>query len=92
MGPYGYDGSPALEAFEQTARAVKIPAKALDDNEDVSRSDVKAAILAASYWGHLPGRQAWITGSYLFDWATGEEQPESAGEVAKGLAFPRRAQ
>lgn len=92
MGPYGYDGSPALEAFEQTARAVKIPAKALDDNEDVSRSDVKAAILAASYWGHLPGRQAWITGSYLFDWTTGEEQPESVGDVAEGLAFSRRTQ
>jgi hypothetical protein len=92
MGPYGYDGSPALDAFEQTARTMRIPVKALDDESEVSRSDVKAALLTASYWGHLPGRQMWITGSYLFDWMTGEEQPESIGEVAQGLSYSRTIQ
>lgn len=89
MGPYGYDGSPALDALEQTARALKIPVKALDEDAEVSRSDVKAVVLATSYWGQLPGRQAWITGSYLFDWMTGEEQPETVAEAARNLAFSR---
>lgn len=72
MGPYGYDGPPALDAIAQTGTALNIPEKILDDEQDVSRSDVKAAVLAVSYWGHLPGRQGWITGSYLYDYMTGE--------------------
>jgi hypothetical protein len=91
-GPYGYDGPPAMEAIAQTGRALTIPATALDPDEELSRADVKAAFEAAGYWGHLPSRQMWITGSYLYDWTTGAESPETVGEAAEGLAFPRRPQ
>ena len=59
-------------------------------DEELSRADVRTALLAAGYWGHLPSRQAWITGSYIYDWATGEENPENAPEAAAGLAFARK--
>lgn len=84
MGPYGYDGPPALDAISQTGRALKIPFKAVDDEAEVTRSDVRAAVEAASYWGHLPGRQMWITGEYLYDYMTGEEDEFSLKEAMLG--------
>lgn len=87
--PYGYELSPAADAIEQTVRALKIVPKAWND-EEVTRQDVRAAVMAASYWGALPGRQLWITGEYLHDMATGEEQPESVLEFAEGAAFARK--
>lgn len=72
LSKYGYDASPAFDAFEKTAGAFDIPYK-LATGEEIERSDVKDAALAASYWGALPGRQMWISGEYLYDYATGEE-------------------
>lgn len=90
MGPYGYDASPAFDAFEQTVRAVKGAAEAVATDEEFEESDARSAALAIGYWAQLPARQMWITGSYLYDWITGEEDPESFGEVLRGLAFARR--
>jgi hypothetical protein len=59
------------------------------NDEEIDRGDVKAAVMAASYWGGLPGRQLWITGEYLHDVAVGEERPESVFEFAEGAAFAR---
>jgi hypothetical protein len=81
MGPYGYDGPPALDAISQTGRALKIPIAALDEDAEIKRGDVKAAVEAASYWGHLPGRQMWITGEYLYDYMTGEEEDFSVKDA-----------
>lgn len=72
LSKYGYDASPAFDAFEKTAGAFDIPYK-VAVGEEVDRSDIKDATLAAGYWGKLPARQMWITGEYLYDYATGEE-------------------
>ena len=92
MGPFGYDGPPVVEAMATTATALTLPAQAVDEDEEISRAEVKAAVLALGYWGHLPSRQMWITGSYLYDWATGAENPETAAEALEGLAYPRQQQ
>ena len=85
---FGYELAPAADAIDQTVRTLgNIPK--LWNEEEIERKDVKAAVMAASYWGALPGRQLWITGEYLHDVATGEEQPESALEFAEGAAFTR---
>lgn len=70
---YGFSASPAFDALDHTSRALKIPFKALNDDVDLGRGDAKSALLAVSYWGQLPGRQMWITGEYLTDYMTGEE-------------------
>lgn len=91
LTPFGYDASPAFDAFSMTARTAKIPLKALDDEQEVGRADVKAAVLTAGYWGKLPSRQAWITGEYLYDVATGEDSPDSPQEFVRNLFFSRPA-
>lgn len=92
LGPYGYDASPLFDAFEQTMKAVsRIGANATED-EEFDRDDVKAALLASSYWLGLPGRQTWITGSYLYDWMTGQDEPEDWQEAVRNIAFARPPQ
>lgn len=90
LGPYGYTASPAFDAFEQTVKAVKIPFKAAA-GEEITRSDVKSAVLATSYWGQLPGRQGWITGEYIYDVMTGQDEPEDIWEFTHDLMFARPA-
>ena len=46
--------------------------------------------MAVGYWAQLPSRQMYITGSYLYDWMMGYEEPEQPSEVLRGLAFPRQ--
>lgn len=91
LTPFGYGASPAFDAFEMTARTASIPLKALDEDQELGRSDVKAAVLTAGYWGKLPSRQAWITGEYMFDVMTGEEKPDDPGEFVKNMFFARPA-
>lgn len=90
FGPYGYDVSPAADAMEQTIRAMKGLSDLPNPDEEFDRADAKAAVLAVSYWAGLPGRQAWITGSYLYDWMTGEDVPETWQEAVRNLAYTRR--
>ena len=85
MGPYGYDAPPALDAISKTGRALKIPLKVVDPDQEVTKADVKAAVEAVSYWGHLPGRQLWITGEYLYAYMTGEVDEFSVRDAL----FPR---
>lgn len=90
LTPFGFGASPAYDGLEQTARALQVPYKALT-GEEVKRSDVKSIVLATSYWGHLPGRQTWITGEYMFDLMDGKESPENPAELLDGLMFSRPA-
>lgn len=69
---YDYEASPAFDAIDKSIGAFDIPYK-LATGEDIDRSDVKDLVLATGYWGKLPARQTWITGEYLYDYATGEE-------------------
>lgn len=90
LTPFGFGASPAYDGLEQTARALQIPYK-VASGEEFERSDMKSIILATSYWGHLPGRQTWITGEYLFDLMEGKERPDNPAELAKGVMFSRPA-
>lgn len=90
LGPYDYEASPAFSALAETAKALLIPYKAFAPDEEVTRSDIKAAAMAVSYWGALPGRQMWITGSYLYDWMTGKDEPDDVAEALRNLAYSRR--
>lgn len=90
MDIYGYSPSPAFDAYGALVAALQIPGR-LWDGDDVRRADVKAAVLATGYWGQLPARQAWITGEYLYDVATGQEQPDDPAEFLGGLMFARPA-
>lgn len=98
MGPdaYSYELTPAATAFKTlvgTGNTVLGVAGALAQGEpvDVDRSDYREAVMALGYWGHLPSRQMWITGEYLYRWMTGEDVPGSATEALRGVAFaPRR--
>lgn len=91
LTPFGYGASPAFDAFEMTARTAAIPLKAIDEDQELGRSDVKAAVLTAGYWGKLPSRQAWITGEYMYDVMTGEAKPDNPGEFVRDLFFARPA-
>lgn len=86
MGEYGYDGSAALDAFGSLSRAGQIAGEqgrdliAGEDENELTRADVKALTMATGYALKLPARQAWISAEYFHDWMTGEEQPESVME------------
>lgn len=94
MGPdaYSYELTPAATAFKTlvgTGNTALGVAGALAQGEpiDVDRSDYREAVMALGYWAHLPSRQMWITGEYVYRWTTGEDVPGSASEAARGLLF-----
>jgi len=63
---YGYSITPVADAFGSI----------VDTSKEISagnfgKSLARDAALAVGYWGHLPTRQAWLTGEYLYDWASG---------------------
>jgi hypothetical protein len=78
---YGYSFSPVVQAFEQTTRLSGQIAEG-----ELDRQLVKASLMTVGYWAALPARQAWITGEYLYDYATGEETDFSL----RDMVFQRR--
>ncbi|HUT77889.1 MAG TPA: hypothetical protein VM285_09400, partial [Polyangia bacterium] len=96
LGPeaYNYELSPSVEAIRSAVESLNIlggtgVALYKEGEPDLSRWDVKTLIEATGYWGKLPSRQMWITGSYLFDWMMGDEEPETPVEAARNLMFRR---
>lgn len=87
---FGYDISPVGGAFETIVKLGNSGLKALDEEKDLGRSDLKNAIDAVGTWAALPSRQAWITGSYLYDVATDEEQPADVMEFLRNMALARQ--
>ena len=95
MRGYGYSASAALDAPASLGPAARTAWRTVDqfiieDDKDLTRADVRAVVMAIGYWGHMPARQMWITGEYLYDWMTGEDVPETPQEAARNLAYPRR--
>jgi hypothetical protein len=88
LGDYGYEPGPVFDAFKALVGAGKAVQHALSEDE-VTRHDVRQVIDAIGYWGHLPTKQMWITGSYLTDWLTGQEQPTGPLEAGRNLLFAR---
>lgn len=87
---FGYDISPVGGAFETIVKLGNAGLKALDEEKDLGRSDLKNAVDAVGTWAALPSRQAWITGSYLYDVATDEEQPADVMEFLRNMALARQ--
>lgn len=83
---FGYEVSPIGAAFGGIAKGAVDLATGNFDN----RSAVQSAFLTASIWGHLPGRQAWITGEFFWDWLVNDLEPESFGEVLRHALLQRR--
>jgi hypothetical protein len=81
-GMTDFSGAPALEAGEAIVNgiwaAARMASAPFSDDTDITRKDVKDAIMAGGYIGHLPSRQLWQTGDYLFRWWTGDLQPDNA--------------
>ena len=90
LGDYGYEASPVFDAGEALVKLGK-SVGSVATGEDVTRQDVRAALDAAGYWGHLPTKQMWITGSFMYDWMTGADRPASPVEASRNLLFARPA-
>ncbi len=87
---FGYDISPVGGAFETIVKLGNSGLKTLDEEKELGRSDLKNALDAVGTWAALPSRQAWITGSYLYDVATDEEQPADVMEFLRNMALARQ--
>jgi len=72
IGDFGYGLTPVNDAFNAIVQASDIPRKIAED-EELDKKDIKQAVLAIGYWGHLPARQTWITGDAFYNWMTGED-------------------
>lgn len=81
MDRWGYSPSPAFDALESIGGAgVMLGELTLGDKDEIERKDIKKLFMTTGYFAGLPSRQAWLTSEYLFDWMTGEEQPEDPME------------
>lgn len=77
-----FSPSPAFQAFEALIDAA-VPAVVKPfSGEEYTRGDARNAVTAAGYALKLPTRQLWLTGEYLHDLMTGEEQPNNPAEAA----------
>ncbi len=79
-----------VRAFENAVMLVNRTADMATGERDLKRSDVKLAVDLAGTWMALPSSQAWITGSYLYDLATDQEDPADPFEFLRNLVFTRR--
>ena len=49
--------------------------------DEFKKSTARAGVLTMGYIFHLPARQAWLTGEYLFDWMNGDVDSFSPWEL-----------
>ncbi len=75
-GSPDFQGSPVFDVFNTAARGLSLPFKAMG-SKPIERKDVRDAFNTAGYLLHLPTRQTWQTGEYLYDWMTGRETPDN---------------
>ncbi len=85
--PFDFSLTPAAEAFAVPGEAVAGIVTDLAKEGEISRQSIEKSVLAASYWGHLPGRQTWITTEYLYDYATDTETADNPFEFIREAAF-----
>lgn len=83
----GYVGavqSPFFNAFDAAERPLKDLFKVLQGDEPSERW-IKNAIVAPGYFIGLPTGQLGTTAQYLADVAKGDQKPEDAGDILKGV-------
>ena len=78
---YGYGPSPAFDAVESAGSALLGLGKVAIGEKDWDKKVSKDVAMTLGYWGHLPARQAWVTGEYLYDWANGDIESFSPWEL-----------
>jgi hypothetical protein len=76
-----YEPSAALQAWDSLTQSIRAVGKVFDSEEDLTRADAKAGVHTVGYFAKLPTRQMWLTGEYLYDWWSGDEEPEDAFEA-----------
>jgi len=74
-----FSGSPVFDVGQSIVGLASLVTKPAT-GEDVSRSDIKNAAMAAGYVFQLPTRQTWQTVEYLYDWMTGDQSPSNPAE------------
>jgi hypothetical protein len=91
LDEYGYEPSAAFDAFNRVAKTVKATGEQTadlatgEDNNELTRDDVKSAFLATGYFARIPSRQLWLTGEYFHDWLTGDEVPANVFDGLQNL-------
>jgi hypothetical protein len=89
-GRKDFDLSPITSAGESIVGLGQFIKNAVTD-DDVTRTNVKDAVMTAGYFAQLPTRQVWLTAEYLYDWMTGEESPDSFPEgVYRALVIGKK--
>jgi hypothetical protein len=68
FGDYGYSFTPVADAAMSIGKTAINVGEVVFGDEDWDRAATRDALLTLGYWGHLPARQAWLTGEYLYDW------------------------
>lgn len=88
----GYEPSPAYESINSLTKSAKVlRGLVIGEKEDITKSDVKNIANTVGYFAQLPTRQTWITLEYIYDWMTGEEEPENPIEgVWRSLVGKKR--
>lgn len=92
MDRFGYEPSPAFDMAEKATKTGKLGIDlATGEEEEVSRTNLKDAVMLVGYFAQLPTRQLWLTGEYFHDWMTGEQEPESVMEgLWRGLVTGKK--
>lgn len=83
---FDFEFTPVADAFGSLAQAT-VAAGKVATGQELKTSDKKALLMAPSYWLGLPGRQLWITGSYLHDWMMSKQKPTGIMDVVRGVAY-----
>lgn len=76
-GENDFSATPVADVGASIAGTAGLVQHAVSSEHDVTRSDVKSAVITAGYIAHLPTRQLWQTGEYLYDWMTGDITPSN---------------
>ena len=92
MDKFGYEPSAAFDMFEKASKTGKLGVDlATGEKEEISRTNIKDAVMLVGYFAQLPTRQLWLTGEYFHDWMTGEQEPESLAEgIWRGLVTGKK--
>ena len=89
FGDYGSDMTPGQAAWDAGVGTVKtVNEIATGEKDEITRRDIKGAVMATGYAFQLPTRQVWNTAEYFYLWQTGEQQPDNMFEgVWRGLVI-----
>jgi hypothetical protein len=89
FGDYGYQLSPVAQAGDSVARTLHTAGGVATGDREVEDL-AKNAIKSSGYLLGIPTAQAQITGGYLYDVATGEQNPDDLADFAMHVLYRRK--